>query len=128
MGKMLGAFLKLFLIVIAGFLVLCVTMQDNTSEIGQAVSKYSPLAKNELKYVKIDNANAHDSAGYGNFDYDLKSYDTSGKEHPIKFTGMGKLKQGHYLELDTKGTYVKTYREVFSKDLPNGVEAKLNLK
>jgi len=85
------------------------------------------MVKREPKYIKIDNSKAKDTDGYGNYTYNLKSYDDNGKEHPVVFTGMGKLKQDHYLELDTKGTYVYTYKEVFKKDIPSDVYTKLNL-
>lgn len=119
----------LFTIIITlgiAYLFLCMTMIDNPSELGQAVNQFSIIAKEEPKYVKIDNTNARDEAGYGNYEYSLKSYDQKGKEHPVKFTGMGKLKQGHYLKLTTKGTYVITYEEAFENNIPEAAFSKLN--
>ncbi|WP_334352730.1 YxeA family protein [Companilactobacillus sp. HBUAS56257] len=110
----------------AGFLILCFTMKDNTSELGQAVNKINILVREEPRYVKIDNSNAKDEAGFGNYEYNLTSYDQNGNAHPIKFTGMGKLKQGHYLEITAKGTYVETYKETFKDKMPQVVADKIN--
>lgn len=101
-------------------------LKDNTSAAGQAFNQFNILVKEESRYVKIDNAKAVDEDGYGNYNYTLPSYDQKGQEHPIKFTGMGKLKQGHYLKLTTKGTYVITYQEAFEQNIPHNVYEKLN--
>lgn len=128
MRKLLKVLLSTIFLMGLAYSIAGNAMKDDPSEMGQAFNKFNIFAKEESKYVKIDNSNAHDEYGYGNYEYDLKSYDSAGQAHPLKFTGMGKLKQGRYLELDTKGTYVITYREVFEKDLPNGVYQKLNLQ
>lgn len=126
------SFLRVFLLGIVviglGYLGACVYTKDNTSQAAQAFNGYNILVKREPKFVKIDNTEAKDDDGYGNYTYDLKSYDDNGNEHPIKFMGMGKLKQDHYLELDTKGSYVYSYKEVFKKDIPSDVYTKLNLQ
>lgn len=126
------SFLRVFLLGIAvlaiGYFAVCFTVKDSTSQSAQAFNAYNVLVKREAKYVKIDNKEAKDEDGYGNYTYDLKSYDDNGNEHPIKFMGMGKLKQGHYLKLDTKGSYVYSYKEVFKKDMPSDVYTKLNLQ
>ena len=125
------SFLRVFLLGVVimglGYLGVCAYAKDNTSQTAQAFNAYNVLVKREPKYVKIDNKGAKDNDGYGNYTYDLKSYDDNGHEHPVKFMGMGKLKQGHYLELDTKGSYVYSYKEVFKKDMPSNVYTKLNL-
>jgi len=125
------SFLRVFLLGIVimgiGYFSICLSVKDSTSQSAQAFNAFNVLVKREPKYVKIDNNRAKDEDGYGNYVYDLKSYDENGVEHPVKFSGMGKLKQGHYLELDTKGSYVYTYKEVFQKDIPSDVYTKLNI-
>ena len=125
------SFLRVFLLGIVilgmGYLGVCAYAKDNTSQAAQSFNAMNVLVKREPKYVKIDNRNAKDEDGYGNYTYDLKSYDADGKQHAIKFMGMGKLKQGHYLKLDTKGSYVYSYKEVFKNDIPSDVYTKLNL-
>lgn len=124
------SFLRVFLLgiflLVIGYFGACVGLKDSTSEMGQALNKFNVLVKEEPRYVKIDNSKAVDEDGYGNYDYTLTSYDQKGQEHPIKFTGMGKLKEGHYLKLTTKGTYVITYKEAFEQDIPHNVYEKLN--
>lgn len=124
------SFLRVFLLgiflLVIGYLGACVGLKDNTSAAGQAFNQFNILVKEEPRYVKIDNAKAVDEDGYGNYNYTLPSYDQKGQEHPIKFTGMDKLKQGHYLKLTTKGTYVITYQEAFEQNIPHNVYEKLN--
>lgn len=128
MKSFLRLLLTVFLVAGISYTVLCFTMQDNSSELGQAINMYNVFAKEEPKYVKIDNAKGRDEDGYGNYVYQLTSYDAQGNSHPARFTGMGKLKQGHYLKLTTKGTYVSTYEETFQKDMPKVVYDKLSLQ
>ncbi|MQS76643.1 YxeA family protein [Companilactobacillus halodurans] len=119
------SYLRVFLLGIfllgLGYLGGCLYAKNNTSEVAQIFNKFNILAKRESRYVRIDNKNAKDKDGYGNYTYNLKSYDKKGKEAPISFTGMGKLKSGHYLKIDTKGSYVYTYKEVFKKDIPSNI-------
>ncbi|ATO45156.1 DUF1093 domain-containing protein [Loigolactobacillus coryniformis] len=39
-----------------------------------------------------------DEDGYGNYDYQLTSYDSNGKTHPAKFTGTTSLNIGELFE------------------------------
>ena len=124
------SFSKFFLLLVAfiggTYLAACAYAKTNTSDLAQAVNSHSILATREAKYVKIDNAHGRDEDGYGNYIYTLTSYNKDGQEQEVRFTGMGKLKQGHYLKLDTKGTYIITYEEAFPKDMPANVTAHLN--
>jgi len=127
MRSFLRVFLLGFVIIGVGYLGLCMYAKDSTTQASQAFNAFNVMVKREPKYIKLDNKEATDKDGYGNYTYDLKSYDENGNEHPIEFMGMGKLKQDHYLELDTKGSYVYSYKEVFKKDIPSDVYTKLNL-
>lgn len=126
MRSFLRVFLLGFFLLAIGYFGACIGLKDNTSAAGQAFNKINILVKEEPRYVKIDNTKAVDEDGYGNYNYTLTSYDQKGQEHPIKFTGMGKLKQDHYLKLTTKGTYVITYQEAFEQNIPHNVYEKLN--
>ncbi|ALB28967.1 YxeA family protein [Companilactobacillus heilongjiangensis] len=103
----------------------CVYTKDRTDDFAQLMGQFNFLVKEEPRFVKINNAKGKDEDGYGNYNYTLTSYDKDGNEHPIKFTGMGKLKQGHFLEVTAKGAYVITYKEVFKNDMPTNVYNKL---
>lgn len=108
------------------YTLVCILNKDNPSAFGQAVNQFSIFVKEEPKYVKIDNAKGKDKAGYGNYEYALTGYDPNGNSHPVEFTGHEKLKQDHYLRLDTKGSYVITYSEAFENEMPKDVFNKLN--
>ncbi|WP_125710998.1 YxeA family protein [Companilactobacillus zhongbaensis] len=124
--KSLLKFLFIAALIIGGSYVgACVYTKDKTDQFSQALGQYNFLVKREPLYVKIDNTNAKDEDGYGNYEYNLTSYDKEGNAHKSSFTGMGKLKQDHYLELDTKGAYVYTYKETFPNKMPEKVAEKL---
>jgi uncharacterized protein (TIGR01655 family) len=118
--KNLLKFLLIAALIIGGsYIGACLYTKDRTDQFSQALGQYNFLVKREPKYVKIDNSKAADKDGYGNYTYDLTSYDKNGDAHKVEFMGMGKLKQGHYLKLDTKGAYVYSYRESFKSDMPS---------
>ncbi|MFD1472426.1 YxeA family protein [Companilactobacillus mishanensis] len=124
--KSLLKFLLLSVLIVGGaYLGACAYTKDRTDQFSQALGAYNILVKRESRYVKIDNSKGHDEDGYGNYDYDLTSYDKDGNPHQVKFTGMGKLKQGHFLKLDTKGAYVYTYDEAFKRNIPSAAYNKL---
>ena len=126
MRKLLHSILLTISIVGVVYVGACFYTKDKTDDFASMLGQYNFLVKKQPYYVKIDNAKGRDEDGYGNYDYTLTSYDKNGNEHPIKFTGMGKLKQGHFLEVTAKGAYVYTYREVFEKDMSNDVYNKLS--
>lgn len=118
-----GIILGLILISFGG---ISVYAKDKTDPISMSFNSINPLVKKEALYVKIDNKNAVDKDGYGNYEYDLVGYRKDGTSQRIKFTGMKKLKQDHYLKLTTMGTFVKSYEETFIKDMPKAVTEKIN--
>jgi len=126
MRKLLHSILLTISIVGVVYVGACFYTKDKTDDFASALGQYNFLVKKQPYYVKIDNAKGRDEDGYGNYIYSLTSYDKNGNEHPIKFTGMGKLKQGHFLEVTAKGAYVYTYREVFEKDMSNDIYNKLS--
>ncbi|AKP67935.1 YxeA family protein [Companilactobacillus ginsenosidimutans] len=124
--KNLLKFLFISILIVGGSYVgACLYTKDRTDQFSQALGQYNFLVKRDSWYVKIDNSKGADEDGYGNYEYDLKSYDSEGEPHQVKFTGMGKLKQGHYLKLDTKGAYVYSYEEAFKNNMPRAAYDKL---
>ena len=111
--------IMLFTVILGGaYLAACHYAKNSDSQVAQTINTYSVLAPKETKYVKVDNTKAKDHNGYGNYEYSLTSFDKDGAPQKVKFTGTGKLKQGHYLKLKTKGTHVKTYQEVTPDHMP----------
>lgn len=124
--KSLLKFLLITVLIIGGSYVgACLYTKDRTDQFSQALGQYNFMVKRESKFVKIDNNKGNDEDGYGNYEYNLISYDSEGKAHDVKFTGMGKLKQNHYLKLDTKGAYVYSYEEAFKSNMPKKAYDKL---
>ena len=119
--KSLLRFFILPIVVLAGlYVAACGYAKNNTDVFAQTVNRYSFMVSHEDKYVKIDNTNAIKDK-YGDYTYVLPSYNKDGQKQEIKFIGLGKLKQDHYLKLNTTGTEVNGYKEVFPKDMPKKV-------
>lgn len=114
-------FKNLVLTVIAVAAVLFVisfSTKTKTDEFSQVINQLNPMLKTESVYVKIDNSDSYDES-HGNYIYSLTGYSASGRKQPVVFTGMGKLKDQHFLKLTTKGSYVSTYAEVLPKQIPH---------
>lgn len=100
-------------------------LKSKTSNFAQGFNKYNLVAEKDSKFIKIDTNAATDYDAAGNYTYYLKSYDRQSKPHFIQFTGVGKLKEGQYVKLDTRGTHVKSYKKVSRDSLPYNVSRKL---
>ena len=111
-----GLFLTVATVFILLFAVSFVT-KIKTDEYSQMINHLNPMLKTESVYVKIDNSDSYDE-GHGNYIYSLTGYSETGRRQPVVFTGMGKLKDQHFLKLTTKGSYVSTYEEVQPKQSP----------
>ena len=103
---------------ILGFLMggALVFSDDASGEFAQIVDRLNPLVKEGNVYVKT--AQPLEVNGYGTAHYRQVAADEKGNKRTIEFSGMSKLKQGHYLKLENKGAFVKTYEEVQKEEIP----------
>ncbi|MGR3741182.1 YxeA family protein [Companilactobacillus sp. DQM5] len=112
----------LFFGIVVGFAT--IYCKDKSDDISMTINQANPFLKEQPVYVKIDNTKGADEDGYGNYVYTLTGYKKDGSAIKVKFVGMGKLKQDHYLKLSAKGTSTQTYNETFIKDMPSKVQDK----
>lgn len=95
----------------------------------------SLLVKNELAdmlnpfipqkdvFVKIDQIG--EKIDPKTYEYILEGINEDGKKVQIAFTASKQLREGAYLKVDTKRTYVKSWEEVQLKEIPQFVRDKL---
>ncbi|MFJ8064614.1 YxeA family protein [Psychrobacillus sp. NPDC096426] len=96
---------------------------------------FSLLVKNELAdmlnpfilqkdvFVKIDETGK--KVDPKTYEYALEGINEDGKKIKIVFTASKQLREGAYLKIDTKRTYVKSWEEVQQSDLPSVVRDKI---
>lgn len=101
-----------------------VATTNSTSDIASAVDSLNPLVRPSTVYVKTVAPQKVDHHGMAF--YQQMAVTKDGGTRPIGFMGMKELQVDHYLAIDIKGAYVKTYREVAREDLPAAVLAEID--
>ncbi|MDI2589178.1 YxeA family protein [Psychrobacillus sp. NEAU-3TGS] len=83
----------------------------------------NPFISHKDVFVRIDQIGERiDSKTY---EYILEGINEDGKKVQIAFTASKHLREGAYLKVDTKRTYVKSWEEVQQKEIPSAVRDKL---
>ena len=94
---------------------------DASGEFAQIVDRVNPFVKEGNVYVKT--TQPEEVNGYGTARYRQVAADEKGNKRTIEFSGISELKKGHYLKLENKGAFVKTYEEVKKADIPQAALA-----
>lgn len=110
------AFILLFLPSIGSFI-----LKDQTSptslEVTQTLDRYNMLIKQQSVYVKIDEKHEpkEEETGYL---YQQLAYQDNGDSYMLSFKSPERLSEGSYLELEAKGTCVKSWKEISQTEVP----------
>ncbi|WP_313801333.1 YxeA family protein [Cytobacillus sp.] len=83
----------------------------------------NPFIPHKDVFVKIDQSGK--KMNQSTYEYALEGINENGKNIKITFTASKQLREGAYLKLDTKRTYVKSWEEVQLNDIPAVVKKKL---
>lgn len=83
----------------------------------------NPFIPQKDVYVKIDETEKMISKT--KFEYTLEGMNEDGKKAEVTFTASKPLREGAYLKIDTKRTYVKSWEEVQMNDMPSVVQKNL---
>ncbi|EOT43088.1 MULTISPECIES: YxeA family protein [Enterococcus] len=94
---------------------------DASGEFAQTIDRMNPFVKEGNIYVKT--TQPKDVNDYGTAHYRQVAADEEGNKRTIEFSGMSKLKQGHYLKLENKGAFVKKYEEISKNEIPKAALA-----
>lgn len=108
------------MLVLIAFLAKMATA-DSSSEVASMIDAFNPLVPTSRVYVKTQKPKSVNE--FGTASYEQTAICEDGKTRPIAFTGLQELKKEHYLALEVKGAYVKTYEEVTKEKLPKKVLA-----
>ena len=81
----------------------------------------------KIYYTKVDNSQITELSGSSDmkYEYDLSSYDESGKKRNLKFKTSRELKENAYLLLEVRPAGVYKWEEVQYDELPQAVQEKL---
>lgn len=107
------------LIVLVGFVVFIQNV--NLNRIG--AEQYYVQINQDGKRVeeKLDNGEK-----VVNYEYDMKGFDSNGKEKSLTFTAFKELRKEAYLRIYVKGDKVSSYQEVQVGELPEQAKRKLD--
>ncbi|MGX9930114.1 MULTISPECIES: YxeA family protein [Virgibacillus] len=83
----------------------------------------NPLIPKTSVYVKIDGT-AKEVEG-PRYEYTLSGYEKSGDVRTVTFSASKKLREGAYIRLTTKRSYVKEWEEVPYDTIPEDAKEKL---
>lgn len=83
----------------------------------------NPFIPHKDVFVKIDQAGK--KLDQSTYKYALEGINEDGKKIKITFTASKQLREGAYLKVDTKRTYVKSWEEVQPNDMPTVAQKKL---
>ena len=83
----------------------------------------NPFIPHKDVFVKIDQTGK--KLEQTTYEYALEGINEDGKKIKITFTASKQLREGAYLKVDTKRTYVKSWEEVQPNDMPTVAQKKL---
>lgn len=83
----------------------------------------NPFIPQKDVFVKIDQIG--EKIDPQTYEYILEGFNEDGKKVQIAFTASKQLREGAYLKVDTKRTFVKSWEEVQLKDIPSVARNKL---
>lgn len=89
----------------------------------ELVDMLNPFIPQKDVYVKI--AQMGEKIDPKTYEYVLEGINEDGKKVQIVFTASKQLREGAYLKVDTKRTYVKSWEEVQQNEIPSVVRDKL---
>ncbi|MGM7634975.1 YxeA family protein [Bacillus sp. Hm123] len=84
----------------------------------------NPFIPKKDVFVEIDEPGEKVDAS--TFEYTLQGVNEDGEETTVTFTASKELREGAYLKLTTKRTYVKSWEEVQVDEMPAAVRDKMN--
>lgn len=108
-----------------GFLVVAVIIVLSMSLLvkNELADMLNPFIPQKDVFVKIDHTGK--KINQSTYEYALEGINEDGKKIKITFTASKQLREGAYLKVDTKRTYVKSWEEVQPNDMPTVAQKKL---
>ncbi|WP_157843217.1 YxeA family protein [Bacillus sp. FJAT-42315] len=117
--------MKVFKVLMGSLIVAAIIMISLTFFVkNELADMLNPLVPQKDVFVKVEGSGEEVDAS--TFEYTLKGIDEDGEETKVTFTASKQLREGAYLKVNTKRTYVKAWEEIQYNDLPADVQSKIN--
>ncbi|KAB2335144.1 YxeA family protein [Bacillus mesophilum] len=115
--------MKALKITISGLAVMFILVLSMTLLVkNELADMLNPFISQKDVYVRIDSPGT--KVNESTFEYTLEGIKEDGKRTNVTFTASKQLREGAYLKLETKRTYVKSWEEVQMSEMPAGVQEK----
>ncbi|MGO3899397.1 MAG: YxeA family protein [Lactiplantibacillus argentoratensis] len=117
--------LAVIIMVSVGVSFVVPTMTKNQgSEFAMAVDNLNPFVKVQTVYGRTTRAISHSTGQMGEdvYTYRMLTSDAQGKQRCLTFTADHRLKQGHYLKIETKGQNVNSWEAVETHQVPADIQ------
>ncbi|WEE35038.1 YxeA family protein [Lactiplantibacillus paraplantarum] len=120
----IGLLLVIVMISVGTLLIAPTITKNQGSELAMAVDNLNPLVKVQTVYGRTNSAVSHTTGQMGEdvYTYRVLTSDGQGNQRWLTFTADHRLKQRHYLKIETKGQNVNAWEAVSTTNVPRNVQ------
>ena len=120
----IGLLLVIVMISVGTLLIAPTITKNQGSELAMAVDNLNPLVKVQTVYGRTNSAVSHTTGQMGEdvYTYRVLTSDGQGNQRWSTFTADHRLKQRHYLKIETKGQNVNAWEAVSTTSVPRNVQ------
>ncbi|WP_251897438.1 YxeA family protein [Lactiplantibacillus paraplantarum] len=120
----IGLLLVIVMLSVGTLLITPTITKNQESELAMAVDNLNPLVKVQTVYGRTNSAMSHTTGqmGEGVYTYRVLTSDGQGNQRWLTFTADHRLKQRHYLKIETKGQNVNAWEAVSTTNVPRNVQ------
>lgn len=120
----IGLLLVIIMLSVGTLLITPTITKNQGSELAMAVDNLNPLVKVQTVYGRTNSAVSHTTGQMGEdvYTYRVLTSDAQGNQRWLTFTADHRLKQRHYLKIETKGQNVNAWEAVSTTNVPRNVQ------
>ncbi|AVW10854.1 YxeA family protein [Lactiplantibacillus paraplantarum] len=120
----IGLLLVIVMLSVGTLLITPTITKNQGSELAMAVDNLNPLVKVQTVYGRTNSAVSHTTGQMGEdvYTYRVLTSDGQGNQRWLTFTADHRLKQRHYLKIETKGQNVNAWEAVSTTNVPRNVQ------
>lgn len=120
----IGLLLVIIMLSVGTLLITPTITKNQGSELAMAVDNLNPLVKVQTVYGRTNSAVSHTTGQMGEdvYTYRVLTSDGQGNQRWLTFTANHRLKQRHYLKIETKGQNVNAWEAVSTTNVPRNVQ------
>lgn len=120
----IGLLLVIVMLSVGTLLITPTITKNRGSELAMVVDNLNPLVKVQTVYGRTNSAVSHTTGQMGEdvYTYRVLTSDGQGNQRWSTFTADHRLKQRHYLKIETKGQNVNAWEAVSTTNVPRNVQ------